>query len=215
LILIASGFTLSGLSFMDPFFGHPPPSWKVNKETGFAEIIVPPGDLFYHDLPKDEKDYWVSQLTPQSLKSLFEGGEHSYSGWQDVPTWYIGTVEDKGLPVVVQRMLVGMARGLGAVVEHRELKTSHSPFLSQPQHVVDIIREALDIFDPPLELALHHPKKLDPGTKGAMVPSVKLVRPLTWLNIGVPLGFGRSLGWCIAFWGWSRRIIQVPRRSRS
>ena len=75
IILIASGFTLTGLSFMDPFLGVQPPGWRVNKETGFADLITPPRELFYHDLPDDEAKFWVSKLTTQSLKSLFEGGE--------------------------------------------------------------------------------------------------------------------------------------------
>ncbi|GFF78815.1 conserved hypothetical protein [Aspergillus udagawae] len=92
LILIASGFTLTGLSFMDPFFSRSPPSWRVNSETGYAELVAPPRELFYHDLPAEEAEFWVSQLTPQRLKALFEGGEHAYAGWKDVPVWYIGTV---------------------------------------------------------------------------------------------------------------------------
>ncbi|KAK8007064.1 hypothetical protein PG989_001054 [Apiospora arundinis] len=73
-ILIASGFTITGLAFMDLFLGRPPPFWRINKETGYAELTADTRDLFYHDLPKDEGEYWVSQLTTQSLKSLFEGG---------------------------------------------------------------------------------------------------------------------------------------------
>ncbi|KAB8067244.1 hypothetical protein BDV29DRAFT_186545, partial [Aspergillus leporis] len=65
LVLLASGFTFTGLSFMDPFFGRPPPSWRVIRETGYAELVTPPRELFYHDLPAEEAEFWVSQLTPQ------------------------------------------------------------------------------------------------------------------------------------------------------
>ncbi|KAF3041874.1 hypothetical protein E8E12_003121 [Didymella heteroderae] len=73
LVLIASGFTLTGLSFMDPLFHIPPPTWRANEATGFADIVTPPAQLFYHDLPTEEAAEWVAQLTPQSLKALFEG----------------------------------------------------------------------------------------------------------------------------------------------
>ena len=146
LILIASGYTFTGFAFMDPFFGHPPHSWRVNKDTGYAELVTPPRELFYHDLPAEEAEYWVSQLTTQSLKALFEGGEYTYAGWQDVPSWYIGTVEDRGLPVLAQRTQIGMARELGASVEHRELQTSHSPFLSQPEATAKIMLDAIAAF---------------------------------------------------------------------
>ncbi|EED12026.1 endonuclease/reverse transcriptase, putative [Talaromyces stipitatus ATCC 10500] len=92
--------------------------------------------------PAEEAEYWVSQLTTQGLKALFEGREYTYAGWQDVPTWYIGTVEDHGLPVLAQRIIVGMAREMGGSVEHRELPTSHSPFLSQPEATVKIMLDA-------------------------------------------------------------------------
>jgi len=146
LILIASGFNLTGLSFMDPFFGHPPPAWRVNSKTGYAEIVVDPRELFYHDVPSEEADFYVSQLTTQSLKGLFEGGEYSYAGWMDVPAWYIGTVENRGLPVVAQRISVGMGREMGAQVEHRELQTSHSPFLSRPEETASLVLEAVGAF---------------------------------------------------------------------
>lgn len=203
LILIASGFTLTGLAFMDPFFGHPPPSWRVNHETGYAELVLPPREIFYHDLPADEGDYWVSQLTPQSLKSLFEGGEFSYAGWKDVPAWYIGTVEDYGLPVVVQRMGVGAAREMGAIVEHRELQTSHSPFLSQPIETAGIVVEAVEAFT-------GKSLKKVPTTKRQgnviSVPEARLWQPLTWYRFGLPLVFGRILGRCYLVFNWTRRL---------
>ncbi|KAF4343751.1 hypothetical protein FBEOM_2338 [Fusarium beomiforme] len=146
LVLIASGFTFTGVAFMDFFFGHPPPSWRINKETGYADIVVRPQEFFYHDLPPAEADYHTSMLTTQSLKALFEGREYAYAGWVDVPVWYIGTVEDQGLPVVAQRMSVGMARAIGGRVFHTELQTSHSPFLSQPMQVVQILLQAVQEF---------------------------------------------------------------------
>ncbi|KAF2997829.1 hypothetical protein E8E13_001045 [Curvularia kusanoi] len=77
LVLIASGFTLTGLSFMDPFLHIPPPSWRANRDTGFAEFVMPPRQLFYHDLLAEEAEEWVAQLKPQSLEALFKGGEHA------------------------------------------------------------------------------------------------------------------------------------------
>lgn len=190
LILIASGFSLSGLSFMDPFFGHPPPQWRINKETGFADIVINPVDFFYHDVPKDEAEYWTSQLTPQSLKALFEGGEYVYAGWRDVPSWYIGTVEDRGLPVLAQRLTVGMAREMGGKVEHRELQTSHSPFLSQPEKTAGLVFEAVKSFvGTPID------NRPEEGVRaGVMYPAARLLQPLTWFKYGLPLAFGHLVG---------------------
>lgn len=203
LVLIASGFALTGLSFMDPFFGIPPPSWRVNKETGFAELVTSPRELFYHDLPGDEADYRVSQLAPQSLKALFEGGEFAYAGWMDTPVWYIGTTEDRGLPVLVQRMQVGMARAMGGVVEHREMSTSHSPFLSQPDEVVGILIEALTAFTgQSVEQSLAGGVRKD----AIIVPTAKAWHPYTWFKFGLPLAFGHVIGRCYLMFSWGRRL---------
>lgn len=202
LILIASGFALAGLSFMDPFFGNPPPQWKVNKETGYADIVVSPREFFYHDVPDDEVEYWISQLTTQSLKALFEGGEYAYEGWRDVPVWYIGTSEDKGLPVAAQRLGVGAARSMGARVEHRELQTSHSPFLSQPEATVEIMLEAVKDFT---GVAV----QLDEEDKSKAVvtlPRAMLFRPLSWFRFGLPLAFGHFVGKSILLFRWGRSL---------
>lgn len=204
LILIASGYALTGVAFMDPFFGHPPPSWRINKETGFADIVLPPRQFFYHDLPEDEAEYWASQLTPHSLKSLFEGGEFVYSGFRDVPSWYIGTIEDQGLPVAAQRMTVAMARGMGASVEHRELPTSHSPFLSQPEETVEIMVEAVEAFTG--KSVAEDGSKTRARRTDLVVPEVRLWEPFTWYRFGLPFLFGRFLGKCVLIFQWSKRL---------
>lgn len=209
LILIASGFTFTGLSFMDPFFGIPPPCWRVNQGTRFADLVTPPRDLFYHDVPAEEAEIWVSQLRPQSLKALFEGGEHAYAGWQDVPVWYLGTIEDRALPVVVQRMNVGMGRAMGCVVEHRELKSSHSPFLSQPDKVVQIITEAVAAFTGKVP---NMARVRDTPLNEIAVPEMTLLQPSTWLRYGLPLVFGTIIGKGVSAFGWlSRFWSRVPQ----
>lgn len=202
LVLIASGFTLTGLSFMDPLFHIPPPTWRANEATGFADIVTPPAQLFYHDLPTEEAAEWVAQLTPQSLKALFEGGEHSYAGWLDVPVWYIGTVEDRGLPVLVQRAHVGMAKEMGASVEHRELRSSHSPFLSQPDEVVKLLLEAVHAFTGEDV----HSTKIGEQRKEVLAPAVKIWEPSSWLRYGLPLVLGRFIGRSILVFYGARRF---------
>lgn len=205
LVLIASGFTFTGFSFMDPFLGCPPPAWRVNTATGYAEIVVDPGQLFYHDLSRDEADFWVSQLSTQSLKALFEGGEHSYAGWRDVPVWYIGTVEDHGLPVLMQRINVGMGREFTRV-EHRELQTSHSPFLSQPEETASIVAEAVESF---AGGSLHATSRQHVHA-GIVDPTPRLWRPSSWFRYGLPLAFGHMFGKAYLMFSWMRGVLK-PR----
>ncbi|KAK8022847.1 hypothetical protein PG993_013614 [Apiospora rasikravindrae] len=182
LILIASGFTLTGLAFMDLFRGHPPPFWRINKNTGYAELTTSTRQLFYHDVPEEEAEYWVSQLTNQSLKSLFEGGEHAYAGWLDVPVWYLGTSEDQGNPVVAQRMQIGMAREMGADVQHRELQTSHSPFLSQPQETAQVVLDAVEAFTGKPVVAAKSSSSKRVRQDNALLPVPRLWQPATWFR---------------------------------
>jgi pimeloyl-ACP methyl ester carboxylesterase len=45
LIQIASGYMPTGLSFMDGAGRKPPPTWKVDEESGFATIVVDPREF--------------------------------------------------------------------------------------------------------------------------------------------------------------------------
>jgi pimeloyl-ACP methyl ester carboxylesterase len=205
-ILIASGFSIAGLSFLDPALGMDLPFFKSNKETGFAELSVSPSKFFYHDLSPYEAQYWVGQLTPQSLKALAEDGQYVYEGWKDVPTWYIGTVEDQGLPVMAQRMLVGMARGQGAVVHHEELQTSHSPFLSQPDEVVRIMMDTVREVGGKAQAEANGRAPADKSESERLVPAFRLFAPLTWIKYGLPLSVGHVIGWAMNAFVAARRL---------
>ncbi|MBE3048170.1 hypothetical protein IMZ48_37825 [Candidatus Bathyarchaeota archaeon] len=119
-----------------------------------------------------------------------------------MPAWYIGTVEDRGLPVAVQRMSVGMAREMGASVVHREMQTGHSPFLSQPEQTVGFVVEAVEAFTG--KSVVNEPARVRGGEMA--VPEARLWEPLTWFKFGLPLIFGRVLGRCILVFGWGRRL---------
>jgi hypothetical protein len=50
--MIATGFTVTGVSFLDGAGGKPPPSWKLDPKSGFAIVVAEPREMFYHDLPR-------------------------------------------------------------------------------------------------------------------------------------------------------------------
>jgi predicted peptidase len=82
----------------------------------------------------------------QSLKALTSGGEYVYSGWKDVPVWFLATAGDKAFPVQVQRMFVQGVKDAGADVTLREFESSHSSMLSRPEETVEFILEAVASF---------------------------------------------------------------------
>ncbi|KAG6367924.1 hypothetical protein INS49_002124 [Diaporthe citri] len=145
LALMATGFNVANMSFIEGFDGKPPPIWRADEESGFVVFTdgTDPAELFYHDLPtEEEKQYWVSTLTKQSIKSLYEGREHSYAGWQDVPSWVLMTTKDRPLPVEAQKMMIQTAVDAGASVEIREIDSGHSPMLSRPEETASFLVEA-------------------------------------------------------------------------
>lgn len=142
--IMATGFNVTNMAFMDMLGGQPPPTWRADTESGFAVFTnnPPPAELFYHDLPASEAEWWTSKLTKHSLKALFEGGEHAYAGWKDVPCWYLVTTEDRTLPVEAQRKMAGMAREAGGSVEVREVRSGHSPMLARAEDTAKFLVEA-------------------------------------------------------------------------
>jgi pimeloyl-ACP methyl ester carboxylesterase len=147
LVMLASGFGPTGVSFIEGLGGKPPPTWRSDP-SGFAVITVDPRQLFYHDLPEEEGNYWVGKLEKQALRPMMdpEGGEHSYAGWMDVPVWFLATTEDKAFPVQAQKAMVQMAKDAGADVTLREVASSHSPMLSRPEETTKFILEAVKYF---------------------------------------------------------------------
>lgn len=189
---------------MDPFFGHAPPQWKPNWTTGFADIVLPPSQCFYHDVDPSELPQLIQDLAPQSLKTMYEGGEHAYSGWRDVPTWYLGTTEDMGLPIFAQRMQVGMVRGMDGDVVHREVRSSHSPFLSMKRETSRVVGDAVGAFMG-RRVGGEEDREI---INRIVVPEVSLWRLPSWWWYGVPYGMGWGIGKVVLVvqWvtGWGR-----------
>ncbi|ETN43020.1 uncharacterized protein HMPREF1541_02178 [Cyphellophora europaea CBS 101466] len=137
---IATGWATIGKSFNDAFEGKPPPIWEI--KNGLVELTIDPRELFYHDV--DDADQWVAKLDKQSAEA-FDGGEHVYPGWKEVPAWYLATIEDRALPFQAQMMFVRQAQAEGDVTI-REIAASHSPMLSKPKETADFIQEAVRAF---------------------------------------------------------------------
>ncbi|KAF2488851.1 alpha/beta-hydrolase [Lophium mytilinum] len=148
MVYIATGFNQTGSSFLGAFGGKPPPIWNFNEETGFVDLTaVPPRELFYHDIPDEEAKALIAELRPQTIVSLTEASPLAYSGWMDVPIYYLGTIEDKGLPVEAQRVFVQMARDAGAEVTAEEAQSSHTVMMSQPETTAEFIVKAVKAFE--------------------------------------------------------------------
>jgi len=146
LFMVATGFAAPGMSFLEGIGGKPPPTWDADYENNTMPLKVDPVNMLYHDLPKIEAETWVGKLTEQALTSVTDGYELAYEGWKDVPVWYIITTEDRALPVEMQRMFADTAEKAGAELTRREIASSHSPMLSQPEETAKHLEDAIKAF---------------------------------------------------------------------
>lgn len=145
LVLVATGLVQTGKGFMEALGGSPPSQWRINYESGFIELLIDDVGLqgyLYNDLSQDEAAVWISKLQRQAWRPLVEGGEHMYAGWKDVPCWLLAGIQDNAIPVEAIRSMVGGALAEGDKITYREVESSHSPMLSMPDAVTELIVEA-------------------------------------------------------------------------
>jgi pimeloyl-ACP methyl ester carboxylesterase len=90
-------------------------------------------NAFYHDCAEDVARRAVQRLRPQSTASLLASPR--VIAWREKAATYVVCTEDRGLPPALQR---SCAARIGNTVE---LPTSHSPFLSRPELVADLLVE--------------------------------------------------------------------------
>jgi pimeloyl-ACP methyl ester carboxylesterase len=137
IVYIAAFVLDTGESLFAAVGGVKPDWWDV-RDDGLAMAGIdshPARGLFYADVPAAEADAAVAQLTPQSVRAYYD--EVTSTAWRGRPTTYVITEQDAIFPVEAQEALAVRA-GANTV----RMATSHSPFLSQPGAVADIIESA-------------------------------------------------------------------------
>ena len=69
----------------------------------------------------------------------------SHEAFREVPVTYLLCENDQGLPVEVQKMMFGKIEEAGVkVVTIESCEGSHSPFLSMPEKVVEVVVRAAE-----------------------------------------------------------------------
>jgi pimeloyl-ACP methyl ester carboxylesterase len=87
----------------------------------------------YHDCPDDVARDAASKLRAQSVVSF--GGVVRAAAWREKPTTYVVCTEDRGVSPVLQRSAAARVKDVV------EIDTSHSPFLSRPDVIADLLRK--------------------------------------------------------------------------
>jgi pimeloyl-ACP methyl ester carboxylesterase len=90
---------------------------------------------FAGDVPLEEAQFMADSQVPWGVDAL--GGAITEPAWRQKPSWYLVTTQDRMIPPSAQRT---MAERAGATVA--ETSASHSVYVSQPQAVAGLIRQA-------------------------------------------------------------------------
>jgi pimeloyl-ACP methyl ester carboxylesterase len=90
---------------------------------------------FAGDLPKDKAQFMADSQVPWGVGALT--GTISEPAWKAKPSWYLVATDDRMIPPEAQR---AMSKRAGSTVT--ESKGSHAIYLSQPEAVAAIIRQA-------------------------------------------------------------------------
>lgn len=107
----------------------------VQGDYGYADT---PESIFYHDLEPTAQKKAIAALKHQSARVFTD--TVTYEPWHDIETMYFFCDADQALPLAAQQ---GMAALLGPDATSIHLRGSHSPFLSQPQEVVNGLEQAV------------------------------------------------------------------------
>ncbi|MGH7912288.1 MAG: alpha/beta fold hydrolase [Candidatus Dormibacteraceae bacterium] len=110
------------------------PSWCVVKEDG--TFMIDPAaapDILYGDCDQRTQDRAIRRLVPQLRVTATQ--TISSAGWRRCPSTYVVCTQDHAIPPPTQRRLAERA---GETVE---LTSSHSPFLSQPEAVAEVLAD--------------------------------------------------------------------------
>lgn len=77
----------------------------------------------------------VAQNTPLSVERV---------AWRTIPLSYIFCENDEAVPLALQNMMIGRVESDGISVKRYSVAASHSPFLSMPDKVADIVDEVIN-----------------------------------------------------------------------
>ncbi|KAF2103363.1 alpha/beta-hydrolase [Rhizodiscina lignyota] len=130
-IVFMAAFVLRvGESVVDP--NNEPAHFNRNGQPSF--LLPDVAGKFYFDCDPEVARTFAAACKPFSFAA--STSPISYAAWQDIPSWYIYPVLDKGLSTKAVEEDIGKY-----MKEIFKINAAHSPFASAPDAVVSIIRK--------------------------------------------------------------------------
>lgn len=134
LVYLCAFMPLEGQSLVSAGGGKPAP-WIQQLAGGLMQPDpARTGELFYGDCDPEVREWANRMVRVQSSATMMEPLAHP--AWRRVPSTYVVCTNDKAIPAHVQRSVFAVH-----ATEVVELEASHSPFLSQPGAVADLLVE--------------------------------------------------------------------------
>lgn len=98
-------------------------------------------DMMYQDCSEEQVKNLIAELRPHSLAVFWS--KTTYAAWRAIPTTYVICEKDSPSTVAAANWLIDAAKSSGThaidqVVHH---DVGHSPFISQPEWTVEMLKE--------------------------------------------------------------------------
>ncbi|KAF2736855.1 alpha/beta-hydrolase [Polyplosphaeria fusca] len=127
-----------GVSLMDAIQGNIGPWWEVQASCTYSVVVDP--SVFYQDLPPADQEKYAAMIKKHSFGT--KKAKSTGAAWREIPLTYLICEDDLAIPLFAQELMTNAVKDMGGEIETERLKSSHSPFLSHPNYVVDWIRRA-------------------------------------------------------------------------
>jgi pimeloyl-ACP methyl ester carboxylesterase len=114
--------------------GEPLEWWDMHEDEGYVAALRP-AEIFYADVDDPTARASIAQLGHQSLVAL--GQPLTKAAWRTVPSTYVVCEQDRAIPVFAQEAMSQRSKRV------LRLASSHSPFLSRPAELAEILRAEL------------------------------------------------------------------------
>jgi pimeloyl-ACP methyl ester carboxylesterase len=115
------------------------PPTLAGQEKGMC-LMSDPERRFYNDLLVDEKAFWSSEL--RLCPAIAQTTPITYAAYLQHPVTYIFCENDEALPIDVQHTMVEkVSKGTGISIPTESWTAGHSPYLSQPEMVLALIKK--------------------------------------------------------------------------
>lgn len=114
-----------------------PDWWEMHAEEGYMDALRGE-EIFYGDLDPATGAAYAERLLHQSVAVGLHPLEQA--AWHDLPSSYVVCDRDPAFPSEVQAMMAGRLQ------RTHHMDSGHSPFLSRPAELAELIRDEVALF---------------------------------------------------------------------